>query len=132
MKWALVILNLAAIFVLFSVNQYARGHHRAEVDWAYQGLVKQGLLDDAKAEEFAQSHKGWHPRKFLESIGNPEEFVQVLFVIGAGACVFNSFGILVLAARKRDRAVEPTPSPIGGSAKPQGSSEASGGPPSVS
>jgi hypothetical protein len=101
LKWLVVALNLAAIILLIGLRQYAHGYHDADVADAYQGLVSRGLLDESKAEAYARDHHGWNPKDRLHSIGDPDGFVQDVFVVGVIACIGNTAAILFLS-RKRD------------------------------
>jgi hypothetical protein len=107
MKWIVILLNLAAVFALVGLRQYAHGYHRMEAEDAYQGLVSRGLLDEAKSAEYARSHNGWHPRERLQSIGNPDGFVQVIFVVGVAACILNSAVIILLGRGRGLESAEP-------------------------
>src|SRR6266446_10191257 len=101
MKWIVIFLNLAAILALFSVRQYAHGYHRSETKWAYQAFVSRGSLDETKAEEYARTHNGWHQKTQLESIGNPDGFVQIVFVMGVAAIILNSIALFSCRAAGR-------------------------------
>jgi hypothetical protein len=132
MKWIIILLNLIAIFALVGLRQYAHGYHRMETEDAYQGLVSRGLLDEAKSAEYARLHNGWHPRQRLQSIGNPDGFVQSIFVIGVGTCLLNSAAVFYLSRGRGRRIAEPSASPNGGPATQLGNSGVTEGPPSVS
>jgi hypothetical protein len=102
LKWLVIALNLAAIVLLLGLRQYARGQHEADVADAYQGLVDRGLLDESKAAAYAQAHHGWNPKDRLHSIGDPNGFVQWLFVVGTIACIGNCITVFLLTKKHDD------------------------------
>src|SRR5208283_4534968 len=93
LKWIILTANIFVIIGLVGLRQYAFGQHEADVNDAYQGLINRGLLDESKVEIYAKEHNGWNPKDRLNSIGNPDGFVQMLFALGTGACIFNTFAI---------------------------------------
>jgi hypothetical protein len=102
LKWFVVVLNLAGIVVLVGLRQYAHGYHEIEVADAYHGLVSRGLLDEGKSEVYAKDHHGWNPKNRLSSIGDPNGFVQDIFLVGLAACIGNVVAILFLSRKNND------------------------------
>lgn len=102
LKWFVVVLNLAAIVVLVGLRQYAHGYHDKNVADAYDGLVSRGMLDGEKADAYARDHNGWSPKNRLRSIGDPDGFLQDIFVVGVLACICNTAAILLFSRKRND------------------------------
>src|SRR5580765_1188324 len=96
----LIVANLLLVFLFLGLRGENTRHHRFDVEEAYQGLVSRGMLDEAKSEDYARTHNGWHPRKRLEMIGAPDGYPEVLFWMALGACAVNAATIFFLARTK--------------------------------
>jgi len=105
MKWLIILFNIAAIGALIFLGHYASSYHQAQTKWAYDAFVSRGLLDDARAQEYARTNNGWHPKHELERIGSPDGFVRITVVIGATALLVNT--IVLALARAVGRGAEP-------------------------
>ena len=130
MRRTVLLVNCVALVALISLRQYARGYHSAQAQWAYDAFVSRGLLDDAKAQEYARAHNGWHPKLVLAGIGNPDGFVQDMFLVGIAAIAINSVALL-LRRGAAPTSAELGTAPNGGSTSPLTNSGDSDEPPSV-
>jgi hypothetical protein len=97
MKYVIITLNVVALLALIGLRQFAHGYHLNQTEDAYQELVVRGVWHDAQSAQYAD---GWSPRARLQSIGQPNGFVQYLFLVGAGVCILNSAAILRWPRRK--------------------------------
>jgi hypothetical protein len=102
LKWVILTANIFVIIGLVGLRQYAFGQHVADVNDAYQGMISRGLLDENKVENYAKEHNGWNPKDRLNSIGNPDGFVQLLFALGTGDCTLNAFAILFFVRQNKN------------------------------
>jgi hypothetical protein len=105
MKWVIILFNIAAVAALILLGHYASTYHQAQTKWAYDAFVSRGLLDDARAQEYARTNNGWHPKHELERIGSPDGFVRDTVVIGVSAILVNT--ILLALRRAVGRGAEP-------------------------
>ena len=101
----LIAANLLALVVFLGLRQYAHGKHDEEAKGVYAQLVERGLLDEAKVQAYADSHRGWHPKERLNSISDPRGFIDIFCVSASVLGVVNAISfVCILVSWKNGRA----------------------------